>query len=163
MSALRVTTDERGHAALRLGAAVFVVGYFAHFADHWALGWDRTPEAVLLSGSAGFVAFLAVAALILRRDPLAPALAVALGVPFALGYPIVHIPPKWGALSEPYRAGIGVLDWASVGAAFVGGAALAAAGAYAYRRGVTAATEPAGPRARPPTRAAVPRARPSGR
>jgi hypothetical protein len=118
---------------LRIGAGFFVLGYLAHFADHLARGLSLTPIAVLVAGSVGAIPGVLSVVLVLRRDPVAPLLACVTGALFAVGFLAVHLPPKWGPLSEPFRSGVTFFDWLSLVLGAGGGLALAFAAVYAMR------------------------------
>ncbi len=130
MSRSTAPEAERAWRAMRVGSLLFVLGYIPHFIDHFARGISQTPSAVLLAGSLGTIPAVIAIMLVLKRQAAAPLLAFVTGVLFAIAYPAVHVPPKWGPFSEPLR-GVGTAwDWMSVAASTVGSLALALAAVY---------------------------------
>jgi hypothetical protein len=124
---------------LRLTAIAYGVTLVVHLADHLRRGTGASPRSVILLGS--LTAVLQVVAITagLRRRPVAPALAVAVGLPDALGIFAVHLLPRWSALSDAYpgvRAAPGVtaFSWVTAIAELLAAAAFAWAGWVALRR-----------------------------
>jgi len=133
MSRSKSAEAERAWRAMRVGALLFVLGYIPHFVDHFVRGINTTPTAVLLAGSLGTIPAIVAIVLVVKRNAIAPLLAFVTGVAFAIAYPAVHVPPKWGPFSEPLRAGTSVWDWMSVAASTAGSLAFALAAVYALR------------------------------
>lgn len=84
------------------GAAwLFVGAWSVHTLDHVRRGVDASPEAVVWSGTmVGLLACVCVT-LIITRHAAAPALSLVAFPSIAIGVLASHIPPKWGALSDP--------------------------------------------------------------
>jgi hypothetical protein len=117
--------------ALRITAFLYLAGYGIHGADHLARGMDKTPPAVAFAGLLGFIGGIFAIALLVRRHRLSAPLAVAVGFVTAVAVTAIHVPPHWGALSEPFRGGVNALDWLSVASSVVTAFAFGCAGLYA--------------------------------
>jgi hypothetical protein len=126
--------SQREDRVLKQAAALFVAGSLAHYIDHVVMGLSATPTAVLVTGLAGTLPAALAVVLVTRSHPWGPLLSALTGIPFAVGYAVVHLPPYWGggAFSQPL-AGHGILDWLAVAVAIAGGLALGLAGLYAMR------------------------------
>lgn len=95
-------------------AIALLLGHLVHDADHFRQGRSiETP--VLVLGVLAYVVLFAELALILRRSPLAPMGAVAVGLVTAIGFVAVHVVPDWGPFADGYPdAGVDALSWAVV-------------------------------------------------
>ena len=127
-------TDPPGYRQLTIGAFLNVAGYLGHSAGHLHRGLQYTPSAVFWSGLV--VGILAIVAVVMsvRRDPMAPQFAIALGVFNVLAFAAVHFPPYWGPFSEPWRSGVDPFSWITLGAALLGSFSLGFAGVHAFSR-----------------------------
>lgn len=87
----------------RLVAAgvVFAVGSTVHMADHVRRGVGSITDELNALGTLGLVMQVVAVTLILTQHRLAPLVAVAAGVPLAVGFVGVHWLPGWSALSDP--------------------------------------------------------------
>jgi hypothetical protein len=125
--------------ALRWSAVAYLVALLAHFADHFRRGVSASPKSVIaLGGLAGVLQLVAIVA-VLRRRPHGPLLAVAVGLPDALGVVAVHLLPRWSGLSDAFpgaaaSAGVTWLSWATAVAEVLAALAFAWAGWVALRR-----------------------------
>jgi hypothetical protein len=126
--------SEREDRVLKQAAALFVAGSLAHYIDHVVMGLSATPTAVLVSGLIGTLPAALAIVLVMRSHPWGPLLAAVTGIPFAVGYAAVHLPPYWGGdvFSQPL-AGHSIFDWLAVAVAIAGGLALGLTGLYAMR------------------------------
>ncbi len=82
-------------------AALFLLSWLVHTADHMRRGVAATTDAVVWAGTS--VALLAAVALtlIFVRHPTAPAFAAVVFPAIAIGVTATHLAPDWGALSDP--------------------------------------------------------------
>jgi hypothetical protein len=85
-----------GRAALLLVAADV-----AHALDHARQGRDLAAE-VYAAGVAGWIALGLLLVLVGRRHRLVAPYAAAVGLSVAIGFALVHVVPRWSALSDPY-------------------------------------------------------------
>jgi hypothetical protein len=141
--------DERGARLLRWTAALYGLAWAVHNADHVRRGISVTTTQVLVLGAAaGVFQVLAITAVFLKHR-LAPALAVAVGLPAGIGIIAVHLLPQWSSFSDalPGARGTGItaFSWFAVLLETVAAFAFAAAGAYVLRRGRTRAPSEARP------------------
>jgi hypothetical protein len=116
---------------------LYLAGWLVHNADHLRRGFDVvTTEVIVLGTVAGVLQLVAIGAVFFRFR-LAPLLAVAVGLPDAVGIAAVHLLPHWSSLSDafPGAHSTGVTTWSWVAAiAEVGSALLfTLAGFYALR------------------------------
>jgi len=131
---LTSAAGDRADRVLRHAAILFLIGFLIHNGDHLRRGVDVLTPEVLWAGSVSGVLALAAIALALVGHRLAPLVAVAVGLPMALGVAAVHLLPRWSAFSDSLPAsGASVLSWIAVLAEIVAALALGAAGAYALR------------------------------
>jgi hypothetical protein len=135
-------SGESVHKALRVTAYLYFAGYAIHSVDHLARGIDKTPSAVRLAGLAAFAASIVVVALVVRRHRSAASLAIVAGFGTALGVAAVHVPPEWGAFSQPFRDNVTALDWASVAVNVITALAFGIAGVYAWMHERSVKAEP---------------------
>lgn len=140
------TSRGRDDRRLRLAAALFVVAYLIHGADHLRRGFAVLTDAVFLGGNLQGVLGLATVILVLAGHRWAPAAAVAVGFGSAVGFVAVHFLPDWGAFSDSFVTGDVI--WSSWVAASIEVAAdlfLGYAGLQVLRRdGVVPPRAPAG-------------------
>jgi hypothetical protein len=73
---------------------------------------------VTVAGTIQFLLVVAAVVLVFLRHPWAPAAAIAVGIPGAIGFASVHLLPYWSALSDPFtgsRVGQNVtaVSWAT--------------------------------------------------
>ena len=117
---------------LRMTAVAYAVAIAVHFADHLRRGLDASPDVVIALGVLAALFQVAAVGAALTGRSLAPVLAVAVGLPDAVGVFAVHLLPRWSALSDPFP-GAGAVDvtalsWASAVAEIATGLAFAYAG-----------------------------------
>jgi hypothetical protein len=120
--------------ALRLTAILYAAGYLMHSVDHVGRGLDLTPVATFWAGTVGLLPAGFAVWLVYTDHRFAAPYAVLTGALTAVFATLIHVPPRWSTFSEPFRTGVGLVDWLTL-AAMVGGAvAFAAAGLVALRR-----------------------------
>lgn len=130
------------NAMLRLTAMAYGIAIVAHLGDHLRRGLDTSPGIVLALGTlAGIFQAVAIAAA-LGRHSHAPRLAVAVGLPNALGVVAVHLMPHWSAVSDAFPgaapgANVTALSWVTAVAEVMTGLAFAWAGWAVLRRQVS--------------------------
>ena len=129
----RSSLDPRVSRALKVTAVLYVLGYLIHSADHVGRGLDLTPGATFWLGTIGLLPAFAAVAFAFAEQRLAGAFAVLAGTTTAVSASLIHLPPHWSAFSEPFREGVGVVDWLTLVAMVGGGIAFALAGLYAVR------------------------------
>ncbi len=126
----------RGEWVLRYAALFYATGFLVHTADHFRRGLDVLTPQVLWAGELTGVVAVAAIALALLRPRLAPLVAAATGFSLGLGVAVVHLLPRWSALSDSLPdGGVDALSWAAVLIEIAGALAFGAAGVYALRRG----------------------------
>src|SRR5437868_4744129 len=101
---------------LRSTSVVFLVAVLVHGADHVRRGTDVVSSQVLVAGVVQFVLALVAVALVFRRHPLAPTVAIIVGFQSALGFTASHLLPHWSAFSDSFVGsqagqGVNVLSW----------------------------------------------------
>jgi hypothetical protein len=113
-------------------SAVYVVGLGLHTADHIGRGVHAVTGEVLILGVLSTIAGLVTVGLIIADHPKAPIVAVVVGFQVAIGVAVVHIPPHWGVLSDPFigasGTGVSAFSWAVVLLEIVGALALGTSG-----------------------------------
>jgi hypothetical protein len=134
--------DVRAARLLRLTAAAYAVTVAVHFADHLRRGLDASPDPVIALGTLATVLQAVAVVAALARWALAPVLAAAIGASDAVGTVVVHLLPKWSALSDPFPGDEAVrvtaFSWVSALFVIAAGLAFAWAGFSAWRRGAPA-------------------------
>lgn len=117
--------------ALRVTAVVYALAIAVHFADHLRRGVDASPRGVVTLGVFAALVQALVIAAALAGHRAAPLLAVAIGVGDGLGVFLVHLLPRWSALSDSFpdgAPGVTAFSWATGIAEIVAGLAFAYAG-----------------------------------
>lgn len=126
------------YALLRYAALVYAFGLIVHTAGHFRRGLDVLTPQVFWAGNVSTVVGVAVIVLVLAGHRIAPYVAVAFGLPTALGVIAVHLLPHWSALSDAFpganHTGVTSMSWGVVLVEIVGGIALSAAGVLVLRR-----------------------------
>ena len=122
---------------LRGAAMLYAAGLFLHTADHIRRGTHVLTGPVLGLGFVSTVIGLVIVGLILVRHPRAPRLAAVFGPVTAIGVAAVHVPPRWGVLSDAFigstGTGVTAFSWAVVFLEIVGALALGISGWAALR------------------------------
>ena len=122
---------------LTTSAVVYVAGLSLHLADHVRRGVDVLTGPVLIAGYISTVAGVVTVALVFARHRMAALAAALIGLPVAVGVAIVHIPPDWGAFSDPFigSSGTGVtgFSWGVVFLEIVGALGLGIFGLAALK------------------------------
>jgi hypothetical protein len=132
----RTTAPRRAEWLLWYAALLYAVAFLLHTGDHFRRGLKALTPEVFWAGAAGTAAPASATALVLVGHRLAPLAAAAVGFAQALGVAAVHLPPRWGALSDSLPAGgADALSWAAALLERGGALVLGTAGAYALRRG----------------------------
>jgi hypothetical protein len=91
---------------LRRTGAVFIAALLLHGADHLRRGVDAVTTHVFVAGNVQLVLAVIAVALVFRRHPLAPAAAVAVGLPSAVGFVAAHLLPHWSAFSDAFTGSV---------------------------------------------------------
>jgi hypothetical protein len=145
-------THERATRVLRWAAVAYAIAFAIHGADHIRRGTGVLTTEVFLAGSiAGILQLSAVAAVFLRSR-WAPAMAVAIGLPDAIGIAAVHLLPHWGSFSDAFpgahATGMTVFSWFAAIIEIIAALGFGVAGVYALQatrsRSVATAGELAG-------------------
>ncbi|HEU0130221.1 MAG TPA: hypothetical protein VFQ85_04425 [Mycobacteriales bacterium] len=102
--------------ALRVAGAVYLATFLLHTADHLRRGPSASPRSVLALGTLAAVFQVVAIVAVLRGSERGPLLAVAVGLPDAVGIVAAHLLPRWGAISDAYpgapaAAGVTALSW----------------------------------------------------
>ena len=131
-----MTELQRSDRLLRSGALLYGAGLALHLADHFRRGTEVLTGEVNLLGTISTIAGVAVIVMVFVRHHLAPAAAVALGFPVAIGVAAVHLLPRWSDFSDAFpgsTTGVNAMSWAVVLIEIVGAFALGLAGLAALR------------------------------
>jgi hypothetical protein len=97
---------------LRYAALVFLVGSLLHNGDHLRQGLDVLTPAVLWAGMVSGILSLATIVLTLRGYRLAPAGGGGVGFGMAVGVSLLHLLPRWSALSDSLSDGnVDLVTW----------------------------------------------------
>jgi hypothetical protein len=131
------TSTEDG--VLRATAVVFLIALLVHGADHLRRGLGILTPEVLWAGSLQLATAAVVLVLVFRRHRLAPLLAIAIGLPSALGFTAAHLLPHWSAFSDSFTGSdvaprVTAFSWFAAIFEITADLAFALAGAYALRR-----------------------------
>lgn len=96
-----------------------------HGLDHELRHPVATPAVVSALGTVEFVIVIGALWLALRGSPAAWRATSFAGFAVATAYAVVHLPPDWGALSQPYsEIGVDALSWADLALTIVAGVAI---------------------------------------
>src|SRR5947209_256400 len=85
---------------LRYAAVFFLVGFAVHNADHIRRGASSVTTELFVAGTLAGVVSVVTIVLVLLRPPRAPQLAVAAGLPLAIGLAAGHVRPTRSVLSD---------------------------------------------------------------
>jgi hypothetical protein len=132
------TEDRRSASLLTWAAWIFLLAWAVHTGDHLRRGMDTvTTQVSALGTTAGLLQLVAIA-FVLMRQRAAPVLAVAVGVPAAIGIAAVHLLPDWGVWSDSFpdavENGVTGFSWFAATFEVTGAALFAAAGIYSLLR-----------------------------
>lgn len=119
--------------ALKVTGVLYIAGFVIHSADHFARGLALTPPATFWLGTISLPVGVAIVVLAMRGHRLAPALAVFTGISTAVAASMIHVPPYWSVFSEPFRAGVTIVDWLTLVAMVGTAVAFAVTGALMLR------------------------------
>jgi hypothetical protein len=115
----------------RWAAILYASGTLLHTLDHLRRGTDVVTSQVLWAGTVSTPIAVVVIFLALAGYRYAPILAVAFGIPHAIGIAAVHLFPHWGVLSDSLTSHVGSpISYVAVLAEIVGALCFAAAGLY---------------------------------
>lgn len=124
----------RANRILPLLGVALVVVVLMHDLDHVRQG-RSLDAAVTAVGLVGLMAVLFSLALAVLRHRWAPAVSSVVGFGTAIGFVVVHIAPRWSAISDPYPdLPVDALSWASVAASVVIALAVGLAGVVGLSR-----------------------------
>jgi hypothetical protein len=108
-------THERATKALRWAAVAYAIAWAVHSGDHFRRGTDQITTEVFVAGSATAVLQLVAVAAVFLRAPWAPVMALAIGIPDAIGIAAVHLLPHWSAFSDAFPgahgSGVTAFSW----------------------------------------------------
>lgn len=139
------TDDPRSATLLTWAAWFFLVAWAVHTGDHMRRGLDSVSTEVSALGTTAGVLQIVAIVFVLTRQRAAPLMAVAVGIPAAIGIAAVHLLPDWGSFSDAFpgagETGVTGFSWFAAILEVTGAAVFAAAGAYSLMR----TREPAAP------------------
>lgn len=119
---------------LRRGALLFLAGFLLHNADHLRRGIGVLTPEVFWAGAVSGLITLSALVLVLKQNRWSPSVAVAVGFSMALGVSIVHLLPRWSALSDSLPDGsVDAFTWIAVLCEIAGALAFGCAGLQAMR------------------------------
>jgi hypothetical protein len=130
--------DDPNRARVLWYAAFFYLAAWAiHTGDHIRRGLGTVTPEVSTLGTIAAVAQLVAIAAVLARLRVAPILAVAIGIPDAIGIAAVHLLPHWSSFSDAFPGahgtGVTAFSWFAAILEVVAALCFAAAGLYAMR------------------------------
>ena len=131
-----MSTEDR---VLRAAGVIFLIALVTHAGDHLRRGLGVLTPEVFWAGNVQLAAAVFTLVLVFRRHRLAPILAIAIGIPSAIGFTAAHLLPHWSAFSDPFTGsevapGVNGFSWFAAVFEIAADLAFAAAGAYALRR-----------------------------
>jgi hypothetical protein len=103
---------------LRWIAVIFLVAVTVHGADHVRRGMDVVTTQVMLAGTVQYLLAVIAVALVYRRHPRAPVVAIAIGFASAIGFTAAHLLRHWSSFSDSFvgsrvAPNVTVLSWAT--------------------------------------------------
>jgi hypothetical protein len=120
---------------LRLTAAIYLVGWSLHTADHLRRGLGAVTGEVLWAGNVSGILALIAIGMAFAGHRLAPVAAIAAGLPAAFGVAAVHLLPSWGVFSDSLADGhVDGFTWVAVLVEIGGALAFGLAGIVTARR-----------------------------
>ncbi|MGH3384711.1 MAG: hypothetical protein ACRDO1_09060 [Nocardioidaceae bacterium] len=120
--------------ALKVAAVGLAISSSLHNADHFRRGTDSVSTELLWAGYAGMAWTIVTVVLILVGHRWAPVVAVAAGLPLAVGFAAAHWLPTWSVFSDSFvEGGASVVSQAASLAEIAGALGVAAAGVFALR------------------------------
>lgn len=131
-----MSTEDR---VLRSSGVVFLIALLVHAADHLRRGFGILTPEVFWAGNLQLAMAVVALVLVFRRQRLAPLVAVAIGLPSALGFTAAHLLPHWSAFSDSFTGsdvapGVTAFSWFAAIFEISADLTFAVAGAYALRR-----------------------------
>src|SRR5262249_1818332 len=106
------------HRLLRFCALFYAVGLALHTVDHVRRGLGAVTPQVLWAGNVSTAIGVAVVVLVIVGNRYGPVLAALAGIPIAVGVAMVHLVPKWSALSDSFEGahntGVTAMSWTVV-------------------------------------------------
>jgi hypothetical protein len=134
--------DERAARILRYAAAFYLLAWALHTGDHLRRGLGVVTTEVAVAGIGAAVLQVIAVVAVFQRRPWAAVAAVAIGFPDALGIFAVHMLPQWSSFSDAFpgahNTGVTAFSWFAAITEIVGALIFGIAGAYAWRRSLTA-------------------------
>jgi hypothetical protein len=131
---------------LRATAVTYGVTFVVHTADHLRRGVDASPRSVLVLGALAAVLQVVAITAALTRHRKAALLAVAVGLPDAIGIFTAHLLPRWSGPSDSFPShapGVTAFSWITAVAELLAALAFAYAGWLLLRRDAAPVTNPA--------------------
>ena len=133
----KLQESSRAYRWLVASSAIYVLGLVLHTADHVRRGLSVLTGLVAGAGAVSTVAGLVIVGMIFVENRHAPMAAAVFGPTSAIGVAIVHIPPRWGAFSDPFigstGTGVTAFSWAVVMLEIVGLLAIGVSGLAVLR------------------------------
>jgi hypothetical protein len=93
---------DRAERTLRTVGVVFLAALLLHGFDHLRRGFDVITPQVFWLGNLQLTLAVVAVVLVFRRHWWAPAAAVAVGLPSAIGFTAAHLLPHWSPFSDPF-------------------------------------------------------------
>jgi hypothetical protein len=87
---------------LRATAVVFLIALLVHAADHLRRGFDVLTPTVFWAGNLQLTLAVIAVVLVFRGHRWAPAAAIAVGFPSAIGFTAAHLLPQWSTFSDSF-------------------------------------------------------------
>jgi hypothetical protein len=145
-------THERATRVLRWAAVTYAIAWAIHTGDHIRRGTGEVTTEVFVAGLSAAILQLSAVAAVFLRSRWAPAMAVVVGFPDAIGIAAVHLLPHWSSFSDAFPGahgtGVTVFSWFAAIVEIVAALGFGVAGAYALQatrsRSVATAGELAG-------------------
>jgi len=127
-------TDQRATSLLRWAAAAYAIAWAIHTGDHIRRGTGVVTTEVFVTGAVAAILQLSGVAAVFLRSPWAPAVAVAIGFPDAIGIAAVHLLPHWSSFSDAFPGahgtGVTLFSWFAAIIEIVGALGFGIAGLY---------------------------------
>jgi hypothetical protein len=132
------THDRRATLGLWYAAVFYTVAWALHTGDHLRRGLGAVSTEVAVIGSVAAVFQLLAVCAVFLRWRAAPLIAVAVGLPDAVGIAAVHLLPHWSAFSDAFPGahgtGVNAFSWFAAITEIAAALAFGAAGAYGWYR-----------------------------
>ncbi len=94
--------ERPGDRLLRATAVVFLVALLVHAADHLRRGFGVLTPTVFWAGNLQLTLAVIAVVLVFLGHRWAPAAAIAVGFPSAIGFTAAHVLPHWSTFSDSF-------------------------------------------------------------